>query len=125
MSPLEVALQVAAGQTITPEQAQDALLARTTDPEATRRREKCVAVRSRNAALREAADCLAHDAPAAWTLAQRLAQALTRFRIYTWPRLVAGLDVTLSPADDALKRAFLTGASIPKTQRRLYELLKL
>ena len=125
MSPLEIALQVAAGQTIAPEEAQAALLARTTDPEATRRREKCVAVRSRNDALREAADCLAHDAPAAWTLAQRLEQALKRFRIYTWPRLVAGLDVTLSPADDALKRAFLTGASIPKTQRRLYELLKL
>lgn len=125
MSPLEVTLQIAAGQTIAPEQAAAALLARTTDPEATRRRERNAAIRTRDNALREAAQCLAHDAPAIWTLAQRLAQAIERFRARTWPRIEAGLDVALSPAEDALRQAFLTGANIPSTQRHLYELLKL
>lgn len=124
-SPLEITLQVAAGHTIAPEQALAALLARTTDPEATRRRERNAAVRARDSALREAAQCLAPDAPAAWTLAQRLAQAIERFRARTWPRIEAGMDVALSPAEDALLQAFLTGANIPNTQRRLYELLKL
>lgn len=125
MSPLEVTLQIASGQTIAPEQALAALLARTTDPEATRRRERNAAIRTRDNALREAAQCLAHDAPAIWTLAQRLAQAIERFRARTWPRIEAGLDVALSPAEDALRQAFLTGANIPSTQRHLYELLKL
>ncbi len=124
-SPLEITLQVAAGHTIAPEQALAALLARTTDPEATRRRERNAAIRARDNALREAAQCLAYDAPATWTLAQRLAQAVARFRSCTWPRIGAGLDVVLSPADDALLQAFLTGANIPSTQRHLYELLKL
>lgn len=124
-SPLEITLQIAAGQTIAPEQAAAALLARTTDPEATRRRERNAAIRTRGNALREAAQCLAHDAPAAWTLAQRLAQAIERFRARTWPRIEAGLDVALSPAEDALLQAFLTGVNIPSTQRHLYELLKL
>ena len=125
MSPLEVTLQIASGQTIAPEQALAALLARTTDPEATRRRERNAAIRTRDNAVREAAQCLAHDAPAIWTLAQRLAQAIERFRARTWPRIEAGLDVALSPAEDALMQAFLTGANIPSTQRHLYELLKL
>ncbi|GAA4000770.1 hypothetical protein GCM10022279_25780 [Comamonas faecalis] len=125
MSPLEVTLQIASGQTIAPEQALAALLARTTDPEATRRRERNAAIRTRDNALREAAQCLAHDAPAIWTLAQRLAQAIARFRACTWPRIKAGLDVALSPAEDALRQAFLTGINIPSTQRHLYELLKL
>ena len=125
MSPLEVTLQIASGQTIAPEQALAALLARTTDPEATRRRERNAAIRTRDNALREAAQCLAHDAPAIWTLAQRLAQAIERFRARTWPRIEAGLDVALSPAEDALMQAFLTGVNIPSTQRHLYELLKL
>lgn len=108
MSPLEVTLQIASGQTIAPEQALAALLARTTDPEATRRRERNAAIRTRDNALREAAQCLAHDAPAIWTLAQRLAQAIERFRARTWPRIEAGLDVALGPAEDALRQAFLT-----------------
>lgn len=125
MSPFEITLQAAAGQTITPEQAAAALLARITDPDATRRRERNAAVHARDNALREAAQCLAPDAPATWVLAQRLAQSVERFRTRIWPRIAVGVDVNLSPAEDALRQAFLTGINIPSTQRHLYELLKL
>lgn len=125
MSPLEIALRIAAGEPVTPEQAQTALLARTTDPEASRRRERHAALRVRDRALNDAAHCLAHDDPAQWVLAARLAGAIARFRSRTWPRIEAGLDAPLSPAEDALRRAFLTGTSIPRTQRHLFELLKL
>ncbi|MCZ2406344.1 MAG: hypothetical protein LC097_06380 [Burkholderiales bacterium] len=125
MSPFEIVLQAAAGQPVAPQDARAALLARTTDPEATRRRERNAAIRARDAALRDAAHCLAGDGPTAWLLAQRLARAIARFRATTWQRIQAGIPVALSPADEALCAAFLSGVGVPRTQRRLYELLKL
>jgi hypothetical protein len=125
MSPLEVTLELAAGHPIAPGQARAALLARTADPEATRRRERHAALRVRDAALREAAHCLAHDTPATWVLAQRLVQAIGRFQSGAWLRIEAGIEGPMSPVDEALSRAFLTGTNIPRTRRHLYELLKL
>lgn len=118
MSAIDILIRVATGQAVTPQEAQTALHSDCAGTDRTAR------VRARNRALLEAAEALALDNPCTWILAQRLERAIQRFSTRVWPLLRAGAHRgELSPADAALYRAFLTGARVPRTQRRLYDLL--
>lgn len=125
MTPLELAQLVAAGHNVSPADGAAALLARAIDPQATRRRERHAAIRARDDALVNAAVCLSVDHPALWVLAERLRAAIARFQAGAWPRILAGLSVTLSPSETALRVAFTAGVGVPASRRQLYELLKL
>ena len=81
--------------------------------------------KARDAALLECARVLAADDRGPWTVAERLEAAIKRFDGRVWPRLRAGMPCDLGPCDMALHRAFLSGERIPRTQRRLYDLLTL
>ncbi len=59
----------------------------------------------------------------AWALAERLEAAVLRFESRLSPRSKAGFEFELSPSDECLYRAFLTGQHVPRTQRRLYDLV--
>ncbi len=87
------------------------------------RLERVARRKARDAALRECARVLAGDDPGPWVVAERLEAAVHRFEGRVWPRLRAGMPCDLAPSDAALHRAFLTGERIPRTQRRLYDLL--
>ena len=81
-------------------------------------------IRSRNAALANAAAQLAGDRPGPWQVACRLEKAITRFRIRKWPRLRAGASGNdLDELDSAIYRAFLSGAKIPQSARQLLNIL--
>ena len=81
-------------------------------------------IKARDAALYDAATTLGSDSPGAWVVAGRVADAIDRFEVRTWPRLKAGMACDLSPSEESIYRAFLTGERVPKTARRLYDLLK-
>lgn len=81
-------------------------------------------VKTRNAALAEAAAILSVDSPGPWPLACRLAAAIQRFQSCSWPRLQhGGSGDQLGPVDRCLWRAHLAGDKVPSTARWLYRLL--
>lgn len=81
-------------------------------------------VKTRNAALAEAAAILSVDSPGPWPLACRLAAAIERFQSCSWPRLQrGGSGDQLGPLDRCLWRAHLAGDKVPSTARWLYQLL--
>lgn len=88
------------------------------------RQERIARRRLRDDGLRDAARALDFDDCGSWHQATRLAVAVQRFEGVVWPRLQAGLLRELSPVDDGLCQAFLSGERVPKTARHLYELLK-
>ncbi len=118
MTAIELLLNLATGQPVTPQEAQAALCRGYAGTDRPAR------IRARNRALLDAADLLAIDRPGTWPLAQRLEAAIERFRGRVWPMLRVGLHRELSPVESALYRAFLTGERVPGTARHLYALLK-
>lgn len=122
MTSFDVVLRLASGESVT--QA-DALrvLHNHPDRDESQRLERCARIKARDGALIDAALVLGVDNPGAWVLAGRLADAVARFESRLWAPLRAGLECELSPSDAAIHRAFLAGERVPKTQRRLYDLL--
>lgn len=119
----DMVLRLAAGETVSQADALR-LLHIHTDRDELQRVERIARIKARDAALIEAAVVLGADGPGTWMLAGRLSQAVTRFESCLWPRLRAGMDGTqLPPSETAIHHAFLTGERVPKTQRRLYDLL--
>lgn len=119
----DLLLRLATGQPVTARDALDVLY-REAVIECPARADRVARIHARNRALQQAACVLGADNPGAWVLAHRLESAIERFSTRVWPRLRAGLHRgELSPADAALYRAFLTGQRVPRTQRRLYDLL--
>lgn len=118
----DLVLRLAAGQEV--KQA-DALriLHSQSDRDDVQRLERLARLKARDSALLEAAAVLGADNPGAWVLAGRLALAVERFESRLWARLRSGAAFDLAPSDSAIHRAFLTGERVPKTQRRLYDLL--
>ena len=116
-----MALRLASGEIVTPAEARK-LLHADFDRQDAARLERCDRIRCRNQALREAAGELGAGI-GAWALAERLEAAVLRFESRIWPRLKAGFECELSPSDECLYRAFLTGQHVPRTQRRLYDLV--
>ena len=115
-------LRLALGELVTPSEAR-ALLHAGIDRQDAARLERCDRIQCRNQALREAAGELGSGL-SAWALAERLEAAVLRFESRIWPRLKAGFQCELSPSDECLYRAFLTGEHVPRTQRRLHDLVK-
>jgi hypothetical protein len=79
-------------------------------------------LRQRNRALLAAAEAL-DDGSGPWATAGRLAAAIRRYEARVWPLLRRDPSMALPPIDAALRRAFDAGSRIPRTQRRLYDLL--
>ena len=123
MTAVEVLLRLAFGRSVTQSQALEALHNTPVDPSEAARLERVARIKARNEALRDAADELGY--PGAWAAAGRLEAAIARFESRLWPRLRAGLVACndLAPHEQALYRAWLSGAHVPRTQRRLYDLL--
>jgi len=85
--------------------------------------DRASALRERNAALTQAATLLEiGDSP--WAVAGRLAGAIRRFETRVLPRMRRGDQVDLSPLDECIARVFATRQRIPRTQRKLYELVR-
>ena len=121
-TPFTLALRIACGDPVTQAEARS-VLAAGVDCEDTARLDRFQRRKARDEALRDAADELGGEGLGAWALAELLEAAVLRFESRVWPRLRAGLECTLSPSDEALYRAYLSGQHIPRTQRRLYDLL--
>lgn len=122
MTSFDVVLRLASGEAVTQADALRVLHDRT-DRDDLQRLERAARIKARDGALIEAALMLGVDNPGAWVLAGRLADAVVRFESRLWARLRNGLECELSPSDVAIHRAFLAGERVPKTQRRLYDLL--
>ena len=122
----DVLLRLATGHTVAATDAMAVLIRAATDcPGDCARSERAARVRARNIGLQKAAAELGADRPGAWPLALRLEGAVERFRSRVWPQLRAGLHRgELGPVDAALHMAFLTGQQVPRTQRRLYDLVR-
>lgn len=123
MTAIEVILNAAFGRPVTQADALEVLHGALEDHTDAARLDRVARIKARNEALRDAADELGSDTPGAWALAGLLETAIVRFESRTWPRLKAGLPCTLAPSERALYRAWLSGAHVPRTQRRLYDLL--
>lgn len=83
-------------------------------------------VRVRNKALQEAAQSLGADGCDTWALAGRLSVAVARFQAVRWPLIKLGASVEdLGPVDQALCGAFRTGVGVIKSQKKLFEFLRL
>lgn len=80
-------------------------------------------IRERNAALLEAAALLAAD-DGTWACACRLEAAIRRFEARVRPLLQRDPTMTLAPLDQALRRAFETGARVPGTGRNIWEIIR-
>lgn len=123
-TPFSVALRVACGEMVTQAEARSVLAAAAVDREDAARLDRSQRIKARNEALRTAAAELGATKLGAWRQAELLEAAVRRFESRLWPRLRVGLEcAALSPSDEALCRAFLSGLPVPRTQRRLYELL--
>lgn len=123
MTGFDLLLKVACGGCVTPADARAALLSSAGDCDEAARLDRVARIRARNEALRDAGDELGGSGVSAWELAGRMEAAVLRFEARVWPRVKAGFECALSPSDEALRRAFLTGLRIPKTQRHFYSLL--
>lgn len=123
-SEIELLVRIAMGDAVTPGEVRGLLYSRAgrADRE---RSERIARVRLRDRSLAEAARVLDVDSCGAWVLAKRLEAAVKRFETRLLPLLMSGIHQReLSPSEAALHRAFLTGERVPKTARRLYDLLK-
>lgn len=61
-----------------------------------------------------------------WATAGRLAAAIARFEDGQWRHIRTGWQPAEStPLDEALRWVFASGASVPKTQRRLWDWLRI
>lgn len=123
-SEIELLVRIATGEVVTPGEVRGLLYARAGrgDRDVS---ERCARVRLRDRSLVEAARVLDVDRCGAWVLAKRLEAAVSRFETRDWPLLKSGVHMReLSPSEVALHRAFLAGERVPKTARRLYDLLK-
>lgn len=80
-------------------------------------------LRQRNQALIRAASYL-DQGDGCWHTAGRLAGAIKRFEARTLPNYLSGVLDSLSPVDSSLLIALGTGCRVPKTQRKLYDLLR-
>jgi len=81
-------------------------------------------IHERNGALLRAADLLdPSNKLTAWNRAERLADAIARYEAWTAPRIRSGAERALTPAEQEIQRALLSGARALKSQRRLYDLL--
>ena len=123
MSGFEVLLRLALGEQVTQTEALTVLHRDAHNRDGAARMERVARIKARDNALCDAAAVLGVDSPGAWVLAARLEAAVARFDARIWPRLRAGVQCDLAPSDAALHRAFLTGERVPRTQRRLYDLL--
>lgn len=123
MSSFEVLLRLAMGEAVTQTEALSVLHLDACSRDDSARLERVARIKARNHALREAASVLGADSPTSWVLAERLEAAVERFATRVWPRLRDGIQCDLAPSDAYLHRAFLTGERVPRTQRRLYDLL--
>ena len=82
-------------------------------------------LRERNAALVEAVAALDPDGELSpWDAAEVLRKAIRRYEVIVLPRIRSGADMDLPPSDQALQKAFASGARVMRSRRRLYELLK-
>lgn len=122
LTSFDLLLRLASGESVTQAEALRILHSHA-DRGDVQRLERSARLKARDSALLEAAAVLGADHPGAWVLAGRMALAVARFESRLWPRVRAGLDCDLAPSDAAIHRAFLTGERVPKTQRRLYDLL--
>jgi hypothetical protein len=123
-SVLDLLIRQAEGATASTNEIVQTLLSDGCDwdsPQLTKRHHR---VRIRDEALRRAAEGLRWECASTWELASRLERAIRRFETRVLPRLWGSAEVELGPVDFFLRRAFLSGAGIPKSQRSLYELLK-
>ena len=93
------------------------------DLEAAFRLDRASRLRQRNRALLAAAAAL-DDGSGPWATAGRLAAAIRRHEARVWPLLRRDPLMALPPIDAALRRAFDTGQRLPRTQRKIYELLR-
>lgn len=83
-------------------------------------------VRVRNKALQEAAQLLGADGCDNWALAGRLSVAVARFQSVRWPLIKLGTSVEdLGPVDQALCGAFRAGVGVIRSQKKLFEFLRL
>ena len=123
MSGFEVLLRLALGEQVTQTEALAVLYRDACSRDGVARMERVARIKARDNALCDAAAVLGVDSPCAWVLAARLEAAVARFDVRIWPRLCAGMECDLTPSEAALYRAFLTGEKVPRTQRRLYDLL--
>lgn len=82
-------------------------------------------IRKRNAALLEAAKLL-EDGRRPWHVAGLLAASIQRFEVRVAPALEKDPSISLSPVDDAIRRAMETDCQsrVPRTQRTLFELIR-
>lgn len=78
-------------------------------------------LKTRNRALKTAARLLGEAEP--WELAKLLSAAIKRFETRSLPLYEKGLKQP-TPVDEALIEAFGTGCRIPKSHRKLYDLLR-
>lgn len=123
-SVLDLLIRQAEGGSVTGAEVIRALLAGDCDaagPMVVRRHHR---VRVRDAALRAAGEVLRPGCRSAWELAARLEQGIHRFETRVLPRLWGGAEIELGPLDFHLRRAFLAGAGVPKSQRALFELVR-
>ena len=121
-SGIDLLLRLACGEPVTQADALS-VLHQAIDRDDVQRLDRVARRKARDAALLECARVLAADDPGPWAVAKRLEAAIKRFDGRVWPRLRGGMPCDLGPCDMALHRAFLSGERIPKTQRRLYDLL--
>ena len=121
-SGIDLLLRLACGEPVTQADALS-VLHQAIDRADVQRLDRVARRKARDAALLECALLLGADHPGPWAVAERLEAAIKRFECRVWPRLRAGFACQLGPVDMALHRAYLTGERIPKTQRRLYDLL--
>lgn len=122
MTSIDLLLRLACGEPVTQADALS-VLHRDLDRAATQRLDRVARRKARDAALRDCARVLGADDPGPWVVAERLEAGIHRFECRVWPRLRAGMPCDLAPLDLALRRAFLSGERVPRTQRRLYDLL--
>lgn len=123
---LDVAMRLAAGETVTAEEAARLLVAAAGQDDLVQALglDWPTRIRLRNAALVRAAHLLAAgDSLTAHQIAVRLLKAVERFEVLRWPRLRAGGWLAdLEPLDLELARAFMA-AEVPRTDRGLAALL--
>lgn len=81
-------------------------------------------ISARNAALALAAQIIdAGRGLSAWHLAELVRQAADRFESLTLPRLRRGVAGTLTPLDSALRDAFAAGAAPLRSRQRIYDVI--
>lgn len=83
-------------------------------------------IRSRNDALFRASEILSDGKGdiTAWELALLLANAIERYESRFLPAMKICPSTQLSPLNQALSDAFACGVRVPRTQRKIYDLIR-